>query len=54
MKKRKIKLVDDGYMYCIQCGGTPIKKVDNAKEYVCWKCLIKFLEKRTKWKIKKK
>ena len=53
MKKKKIKLVDDGYMYCRQCGGTPIKKVDNAKEYVCWKCLIKFLEERTKWKMKK-
>ena len=41
-------------MYCIKCGRNPIKKVDNAKEYVCWKCLIKFLEERTKWNFEKK
>tara|TARA_R100001510_G_scaffold48822_1_gene46846 strand:+ start:3939 stop:4100 length:162 start_codon:yes stop_codon:yes gene_type:complete len=52
--KKKPKLIDDGNMYCIKCGGNPIKKVDNAKDYVCWKCLIKFLEERTKWKIKGK
>ena len=42
-------------MFCVKCGGMPIIKVDNAKEYVCWKCLIKFLNERTKgikWKKK--
>ena len=52
--KKKPKLIDDGNMYCIKCGSNPIKKVDNAKDYVCWKCLIKFLKERTKWKMKGK
>ena len=52
--KKKPKIIDDGFMYCIKCCRNPIKKVDNAKEYVCWKCLIKFLEERTKWNFEKK
>jgi len=52
--KKKPKVINDGNMYCIKCGRNPIKKVNNAKEYVCWKCLVEFLNERAKWKIKKK
>ena len=26
-------------MYCIQCGGNPMIKVDNAEKYICPKCM---------------
>ena len=45
--KKKINMVK--FMYCIKCGSEPIIAVDNAKEYICMKCLKKMLAE--KWNI---
>ena len=36
------------YMYCIQCGANPIIKIDNAKQYICSKCMPKNYDKLLK------
>ena len=38
-------------MYCKKCGGNPIIKIDNAKEYICEKCLKKYFKGKVKWKF---
>ena len=38
------------FMYCIKFCSEPIIAVDNAKEYICMKCLKKMLAE--KWNIR--
>ena len=47
---KKVNMVK--FMYCIKCGSEPIIAVDNAKEYICNKCIEKTLSE--KWNIKNK
>jgi len=39
MKKKKSNVIKNNYMYCIQCGSNPMISVDNAKKYMCSKCM---------------
>ncbi len=52
LKKETVEKLLNSYMYCIKCGSNPIIKVDNAKEYICDKCIKKMLSE--KWNIKDK
>ena len=47
----KSKKLLNKYMYCKKCGGNPIIKIDNAKEYICEKCLKKYFKGKLKWKF---
>ena len=53
IKKPKLdsKVILNKYMYCNKCGANPILRVDNAKEYICEKCLKKYFKGKVKWKL---
>ena len=53
-KKFKSKPIVNKYVYCIVCGSNPIIKIDNAREYICTKCLPKYFKGKTNWNLKKK
>ena len=53
-KKFKSKPIVNKYAYCIVCGSNPIIKIDNAREYICTKCLPKYFKGKTNWNLKKK
>tara|TARA_R100000426_G_scaffold3113_2_gene5312 strand:- start:1606 stop:1905 length:300 start_codon:yes stop_codon:yes gene_type:complete len=49
-KKTDKKINMTKFMYCIKCASEPIIAVDNAKEYICNKCIEKTLSE--KWNIR--
>ena len=49
-KKTDKKINMTKFMYCRNCASEPIIAVDNAKEYICDKCIEKTLSE--KWNIK--
>jgi hypothetical protein len=49
-KKTDKKINMTKFMYCNKCASEPIIAVDNAKEYICIKCLKQMLA--DKWNIR--
>jgi len=47
-EKEKDKFSTGKWLFCSKCGANPIIKVDNAKEYICEKCLKKYLKGKIK------
>ena len=47
-EKEKDKFSTGKWFFCCKCGANPIIKVDNAKEYICEKCLKKYLKGKIK------
>ncbi len=45
---QKDKFSTGKWLFCSKCGANPIIKVDNAKEYICEKCLKKYLKGKIK------
>ena len=53
-EKKINKYTTGNWLFCSKCGANPIIKVDNAKEYICEKCLPKYYKGKTNWNLKKK
>jgi len=53
-EKEKDKFSTGNWLFCSRCGANPIIKVDNAKQYICEKCLPKYFKGKTNWNLKKK